>query len=197
MFIAEKFLCDKIGKINFPIPEQNGYVGYEINNKNKRIINFIDIKGTSFKSNFIRFNFNFYVLEIDFQLKKNSLTSKNIEIDYAYYIQTLFEIKNKIVCNDNFCVPKDKKELYYLIWKSFVIHKEFWFVNNIENIPNYFYDTIDESIDLEKRIELIHKILNYLREFNFGFHLEWEKHVGNYNSEYFSNWFYDFVMYGE
>jgi exodeoxyribonuclease VII small subunit len=49
----------------------------------------------------------------------------------------------------------------------------------------------------EKRIELIHKILNYLREFNFGFHLEWEKHVGNYNSEYFLNWFYDFVMYGE
>jgi hypothetical protein len=197
MLIAEKFLLDKMGRINFPIPEQNGYIGYEVYGKNKRIINFIDIKGTSFKSNFVRYCFSFYALEIDFESKTNLLTSKNIDIDYANYMQTLFEIKSKILSNSKFFIPKNKKELQILIWKSFLINKEKWFARNIDNMPKYFYDTVSESINEEERIQYIEKIINYLRNFDFLFHVEWEKHVNNFNSQYFLNWFYDFVMYGE
>jgi hypothetical protein len=57
MFIAEKFLCDKIGKINFPIPEQNGYVGYEINNKNKDYVSMICLM--NIKSNYFDFSTKF------------------------------------------------------------------------------------------------------------------------------------------
>ena len=197
MLIAEKFLIYKIGEINFPIPEVNGYVGYETSSKNKKSINFIDIKATSFKSNFIRYNFNFFTLEIDFNIGKNILTTRNIEIDYSNFIETLFEVKNKIINNEKFFVPSDKKELLILIWKSFLVYKEKWFVANVENIPSYFYDTINELITINIRIDYIEKAIEHIKNFDYTFYLEWEKHVNNSNYENHITWFYNFVTYGD
>jgi hypothetical protein len=191
MLLYEKYLLDKNKKYNFPVMEEHGIIAYEKLLDDFEKVFFVTFSKSNQKNNLTRYNFKFLETKID-SSNFNYVSNSSYDVEYQNYFEIFYDLRKKIN-NFNFNIAKTNDECFYLFWKSFVMVRDEWFSQNYYKIPFNLFDTINKKINIEERVDLIKKIINYLRVNFYQIYFNWVSHFSPYENLKNLNWFSDFV----
>ena len=122
-------------------------------------------------------------------LDGSNMSSKIIEIEYNFFYNTFYEIKNRILTSYKYYVMKSIDDIKINYWKAFVICNDSWFANHMNELPSCFMLTLDISQSINTRIKNLDLFLEFLHAYFYNILYAWELFYNTENTKNFLDWF--------
>jgi len=194
MFAIERYLQNNGVKTNYPKPDKIGFTGYALKtNANSWDYNFLFYIWENTKAHPSYYSMKFYqVLKIN--SSKYFLDSKIRYINWDSFFEEIEIIKNKILNNKFYKIPKNKHEMEDLLWESYLKTQDFNLAPMIKNLPDVFYDTIDETKTCYQRYDARQKFMEFLKNHMYNSFFAWIHFVPEDFRSNFCDWFHNYML---
>lgn len=194
MFAIERFLNKNGANYNFPKPNKTGFYAYALQTDDKSWdYFFVYYKWENTKSHPSYYSMKFYeVMKI--HAGSYFLDSKVRYINWDNFFYEIDSIKQKILKHKFFKIPKDKYEIEDLLWESFLKTQDLHLAPMVKNLPDSFYDTIDESKTTYQRYDARQKFVEFLRNHIYNSYFSWIHFVPEDFRSNFCDWFHNYLL---
>jgi hypothetical protein len=194
MLAIENYL-KKIGANSvYPRPDKSGFFGYSFLGENKVLqYEFFYYKWENTKAHPSYYTIKNYEL---IQLNNGSyfLDSKLKYVNWDIFFIEMKLLKERILKNKIHKIPKNKYENEDLLWQSFLKTQDTQLAAVIKNLPDIFYETIDEQKTTYQRYDARIKFFEYMKHNIYGSFFAWKHFVPEDFHNNFCNWFHTYLI---
>jgi hypothetical protein len=192
MLAFQNFLIKHKVVQDFPVPNGKGFIAYQKTEKKLSSINFIFFSMESVRNSLSTYNFKFTNVEMKPGNQYNDLSSRNHEVDWEKFFDTMFDLKQGIKKAESYNIAETVDEADYLIWKSFVIINDSWFSVHFSKVPNSFLESLNEAKSFEYRHKNKKEFIAYMKDNFPDMHNSWAKYFQRDYCDYFCSWFHHY-----
>jgi len=96
MLAFQNFLSKAKGFHDFPVPHGKGFIAYQKTEKKVSSINFIFFSMENVRNSLSTYNFKFTNVEMKPGSSNNDISSRNHEVDWEKFFDTIYDLKNNI-----------------------------------------------------------------------------------------------------
>jgi len=195
MLIVQKFLQESIDKITAPIPDRQGLFGYSLFDElqNSENFYFVYYAWESGKSHPGQYVFKHYTLSA----KPNNTASyliKNIHYHgWCDFFTILENIKFIISQHKKSQVCASPDDMQHMIWRAFLKTQDASLAAVFANLPESFFQSIDNNISVEERLTAQENFLGYLQDKYFVIYNAWIYFFEVKPEEKYCPWFYNYI----
>ena len=192
MLAFERFLIDRKGLINFPVPYEKGFIAFQKTEKKINSINFLFFSVESIRNSLSTYNFRFTKVEMKQSQEANDIVSNNVEVDWEKFFNSMHELKTNIKLSEKYHIAETVDEADYMIWKSFVVVNDAWFSMYYAKMPPCFLESLKESETFQYRHNNKKEFINFLKDNFYEMYSSWIKYFQRDYCDYFCSWFYHY-----
>lgn len=191
MLVVQSFLNRNQDYTNYPVPDNQGFIAFGYTENGMSECEFVHYKWENTKGHPSYYYFRFF--------KKNQQNIWRNMVQYqnwSSFFSQMNEIKRKIRNSDRNFVAKNYQEANQMLWKTYIRTQDQSLATLISNLPECFYDSIDESLDIRMQVEARDKCVDFLKDKIYYLYHSWKNFIDIDVKINFSSWFHNYC-YGD
>jgi hypothetical protein len=194
MLPVEKFLNEHKSSKLHPNPDRIGSFGYASMSSDKTwdyYFLFYKWENTKSHPSYYIFN-NFNTLSLHENVSFLNSSVKYISWD-MFFIR-IQEFKNDVKTRQKVKLPQTHYELIDLAWQAFLKTQDINFAPHIKNLPDIFFQSVDESLTSAKRYDARNKFLEYMHKNLHNLYFSWINFLPDDFCDNFRLWIHNYLL---
>lgn len=194
MLPVNKFIYDHGYERQHPNPDKLGTYGYASLSTDKTWdYHFLFYKWENTRSHPSYYTFKIYNTLC---LHENVffLNSSVKYVGWDMFFIEMQEFKNNIKIADKVKLPVNKYEMMDYVWQAFMKTQDANFAPHVKNLPDIFFQSLDESLSPVKRYDARNKFLEYMNKNFYTLYFSWSNFLADDFSDNFSPWLHNYLI---
>jgi hypothetical protein len=194
MLLIEKYFKDSGLAFSEPLADKSGLLSYYCSDAaDSNTYIFIYYCWESGKNHPGYYSFKKYTVSEKIDSNTNMFLKDSMYKSWTEFFGEIESIKKNINSCRNYVVPKTSVEAENLLWRAFLQSQDTSLATLFQNLPECFYNSIDDELTPEKQSKEREEFLNYLRYRYFIIYNSWNYFFEVDIHKKFCNWFYNYV----